>query len=142
LIQEPFAATAVVMDEAKQETEIFKLSPVARAFSGQILLGLTFVGLGVGLAIRASDLSWPRWVALVPLSLGVILLLLIWIRVKSCSYRLTNERLVSRRGWLAKHVNELELYRVKDVVVDQVVCNVCWVTAPSRSWQTTTPPRK
>jgi len=24
-----------------------------------------------------------------------------------------------RRGWLAKHVDELELYRVKDVVVDQ-----------------------
>jgi membrane protein YdbS with pleckstrin-like domain len=47
--------------------------------------------------------------------------MLVWIRVKSCSYRLTTQRLFVRRGWLAKHVNELELYRVKDVVVDQGV---------------------
>ncbi|MCX6930121.1 MAG: PH domain-containing protein [Verrucomicrobia bacterium] len=73
----------------------------------------------MGLAIRAQDFSWPRWVALVPLALGSLLLLLIWIRVRSCSYRLTTQRLFVRRGWLAKHVNELELYRVKDVVVDQ-----------------------
>jgi len=121
LIQEPVAAAAVVMGDAQPETDIFKLSPVARAFSGQILLGLIFMGLGVGLAIRAPDFSWPRWVALVPFALGVLVLLLVWIRVKSCSYRLTNERLFIRRGWLAKHVNELELYRVKDVVVDQGV---------------------
>ena len=105
--------------EANQETDIFKLSPVARAFPGQILLGVIFIGLAIGLAIRAQDFSWPRWVALVPLALGVLLLLLLWIRVKSCSYRLTTQRLFVRRGWLAKHVNELELYRVKDVVVDQ-----------------------
>jgi membrane protein YdbS with pleckstrin-like domain len=73
----------------------------------------------VGLAIRAQELSWPPWVALVPLALGVLLLLLVWIKVKSCSYRLTTQRLFVRRGWLAKHVNELELYRVKDVVVEQ-----------------------
>ena len=40
-------------------------------------------------------------------------------RVKSCSYRLTTQRLFVRRGWLARHVNELELYRVKDVVLDR-----------------------
>ena len=48
-----------------------------------------------------------------------MLLLLVWIRVKSSSYRLTNERLFVHRGWLAKHVDEMELYRVKDVVVNQ-----------------------
>jgi membrane protein YdbS with pleckstrin-like domain len=121
LIQEPVVVAPVVKDAAQQETEIFKLSPAARAFLGLILLGVIFIGLGVGLAIRAQDLSWPRWVALVPLALGALPLLLVWIRVKSCSYRLTNERLFIRRGWLAKHVNELELYRVKDVVVDQGV---------------------
>jgi membrane protein YdbS with pleckstrin-like domain len=121
LIQEPVAAASLVPNEAQQEIDIFKLSPVARAFSGQILLGVGLIGLGVGLAIRAQDFSGPRWVPLVPLGLGALLLLLIWIRVKSCSYRLTNERLFIRRGWLAKHVNELELYRVKDVVVDQGV---------------------
>jgi membrane protein YdbS with pleckstrin-like domain len=119
LIQEPATAAPIVPSEVNQETDIFKMSPVARAFPGQILLGLIFIGLGVGLGIRARDFSWPSWVALVPLAFGVLLLLLLWIRVKSCSYRLTTQRLFVRRGWLAKHVNELELYRVKDVVVDQ-----------------------
>jgi membrane protein YdbS with pleckstrin-like domain len=119
LIQEPSAGAPIVPVQVDQETDIFKLSPVARAFPGQILLALILIGLGIGLAIRAQDFSWPRWVALVPLALGVLVLLLLWIRVKSSSYRLTTQRLFVRRGWLAKHVNELELYRVKDVVVDQ-----------------------
>lgn len=119
LIQGPAVAACPVPGEGNQETEIFTLSPVARAFSGQILLGVILVGLGAGLALRAHDPSWPRWVALVPLASGVLLLLRVWIRVKSCRYRLTTQRLFVRRGWLAKHVNEMELYRVKDVVVDQ-----------------------
>ena len=119
LIPERTAAAPLVPEEVKQETDIFNLSPVARAFPGQILLGLIFIGMSIGLALRAHDFSWPRWVALVPLALGVLLLLLLWIRVKSCRYRLTTQRLFVRRGWLARHVDELELYRVKDVVVDQ-----------------------
>ena len=94
LIQEPAASAPIVPDEADQETDIFKLSPVARAFPGQILLGVIFIGLAIGLAIRAQDFSWPRWVALVPLALGVLLLLLLWIRVKSCSYRLTDSTVI------------------------------------------------
>ncbi len=119
LITEPASVGPNVTAAAKEEADIFKLSPVARAFPGQILLGMVFIGLAVGVAFRAPQFSWPTWVALIPLALGVILLLLVWIRVKSSSYRLTTQRLIVRRGWLAKHVNELELYRVKDVVVDQ-----------------------
>ena len=121
LIPQPAASVPVVPGRAKQERDIFKLTSVARAFPLRILLGVIFIGLGVGLAIRAQEFSWPRWVPLVPLAVGVLLLLLLWIRVKSSSYRLTDQRLFVRRGWLAKHVNELELYRVKDVVVDQNV---------------------
>jgi membrane protein YdbS with pleckstrin-like domain len=121
LIQESAANTPAVPGGASQETDIFNLSPVARAFPGQILLGVVLIGLAIGLVIRAQDFSWPRWVALVPLTLAVLLWLLLWIRVKSCGYRLTTQRLFVRRGWLAKHVNELELYRVKDVMLDQGV---------------------
>lgn len=119
LVQSPAASPAIVPEAANQETDIFKLSPVARAYPGQILLGLSFIGLAVGLVLRAPDFSWPRWVALGPLALGGLLLLLVWLRVKSCNYRLTTQRLFVRRGWLAKNVHELELYRVKDVVVNQ-----------------------
>jgi membrane protein YdbS with pleckstrin-like domain len=119
LIPEPGAVARIDPAAANQETEVFKLSPVARAFIGQILLGVICVGLAIGVAIRGHDFSWPPWVALIPLALGGLLLLLVWIKVKSCSYRLTTQRLFIRRGWLAKHVDELELYRVKDVTVDQ-----------------------
>jgi membrane protein YdbS with pleckstrin-like domain len=121
LIQEPAAGAQPAPDSAAQETDIFTLAPSARAFIGQILLGVICVGLALGVAIRGRDFSWPPWVALLPLASGVLLLLLVWIKMKSCSYRLTTQRLFVRRGWLAKHLDELELYRVKDVVVDQGV---------------------
>ncbi|MCL4180125.1 MAG: PH domain-containing protein [Verrucomicrobia bacterium] len=119
LIPEPPATAAPGLEEAVPETEIFRLSPVARAYPGQILLGLILIGVAAGLAVRAQDFSWPHWVALAPLALGLLVLLLVWIRVKSSSYRLTNQRLFVRRGWWSRQVNELELYRVKDVVVHQ-----------------------
>lgn len=119
LIPEPTDAVAPGLAEAVPETEIFRLSPVARAYPGQILLGLILIGVAVGLTVRAQDFSWPHWVALAPLALGLLVLLLVWIRVKSSSYRLTNQRLFVRRGWWSRQMNELELYRVKDVVVDQ-----------------------
>jgi len=112
LIQGPAVSAPMAPVKADQETEVFKLSPVARAFPGQILLGLIFIGLGMGLAIRAQNFSWPRWAALIQLAIGLLLLLLLWIRMKSSSYRLTDQRLFVRRGWLAKHVNELS-FRVR-----------------------------
>jgi hypothetical protein len=51
LIPEPAASAPIVLDAANQETDIFKLSPVARAFPGQILLGVTFIALALGLSI-------------------------------------------------------------------------------------------
>jgi len=121
LIQEPAAGGPPTAAAAIGEAEVFHLSPVARAFPGQILLGVIFIGLGIELAMRAHDFSLPRWVALAPVAVGGVLLLLVWIHVQSCGYRLTTQRLFIRRGWLARHVDELELYRVKDVVVDQGV---------------------
>jgi len=119
LVQRPAADAPVGPETPGEEIDIFKLSPVARAFPGLILLGMVFLAVGVVLAIRAPSLSWPRWVALVPVALGVFPLLMVWAQVKSSDYRLTTQRLFVRRGWMARHLNELELYRVKDVVVDQ-----------------------
>ena len=120
LIPDPVGRAPTAPDAAGQETDIFNLSPVARAFSGRIFLGLIFIGLAVVLELSARDYPWAPPGALAMLALAVLVFLLVWIRVKSCHYRLTSQRLFVRRGWLAKHVDELELYRVKeDVVVDQ-----------------------
>jgi len=37
-----------------------------------------------------------------------------WLRVKTTTYRLTNERLLTERGILTKTTDTLELYRVRD----------------------------
>ena len=108
-------------EAANAETEIFNLSPTIRAFLGQLLLGVIFIALGIGLATRARNFDWANQAAMISAALGGLLFLVVWIRAKSSGYRLTTQRLFVRRGWLAKHVDELELYRVKDVVVDQGV---------------------
>lgn len=102
-----------------EETEVFALSPVARAFSGQILLGVLLLAGAVGLKVNPLNFPWAPWGALAALVAGLLCFLLVWIKVKSSSYRLTTQRLFVRRGWMAKHTEELELYRVKDVLVDQ-----------------------
>lgn len=119
LISGETVRTHVGTTETVEETEIFRLSPVARAFFGQILLALIFLGLAVGLKFFAQEYTWSTWAALGSLGIGLLLLLLVWSRVKSSNYRLTTQRLFIRRGWLAKHVEEMELYRVKDVRVNQ-----------------------
>jgi len=110
---------AVPAAPANGEADVFNLFPTARAFAGQLLLGVIIIGLALFLATRTADFSWAPLAAEVTGALGVVLLLLVWIKLKSSRYRLTTQRLFVHRGWLAKHVDELELYRVKDVVVDQ-----------------------
>lgn len=121
LIVGPAGRSAPLPVGTDEETEIFNLSPAARAFSGQILLGMIFLGSALALELYAKDFPWGQGAALASLAVGVFALLLVWIRVKSSNYRLTTQRLFVHRGWLAKRVEELELYRVKDVAVDQGV---------------------
>jgi hypothetical protein len=68
-------------DASGEVPEIFKLSPVARAFPGQILLEVVLLGIAVALALQARDLAWPRWAPLVPLAAAGLVLLAVWIHV-------------------------------------------------------------
>jgi len=61
MIQEPAAAAPHVPHEANQETDIFKLSPVARAFLGQILLGVIFIGLAADESTPQVELARISW---------------------------------------------------------------------------------
>ena len=117
--------------EPEPEQEVFELGPSARAFLGHILLGLLFIGLScfpqpfVRAWLRlhlTPDAMLARvllGLLLVPAAIGVIMLLVVWVQVHATDYRLTTQRLFRRRGLLAKQVEELELFRVKDVTVDQ-----------------------
>jgi uncharacterized membrane protein YdbT with pleckstrin-like domain len=61
-------------------------------------------------------------VLLLPVSVGgLILLVRAWYLVASTRYRLTTQRLFAQTGLIAKHVEEVELFRVKDVTLSQGV---------------------
>ena len=81
-----------------EEQPIFELKPAGRAF-----LGLWFWGL----------------VLLPVFGLGLLLWLRGWYLVASTSYRLTTQRLFRQRGLVAKNLEEVELFRVKDVTINQ-----------------------
>jgi uncharacterized membrane protein YdbT with pleckstrin-like domain len=83
-------------DDSAEQT-IFEIGPAANAYLGSILLGIPLVFLFV----------------------GVFILLGVWYKVASRRYRLTNQRLFVQHGIVAKHLEEIELFRVKDVTVRQ-----------------------
>jgi membrane protein YdbS with pleckstrin-like domain len=88
------AGPAVVQEP---ETEVFDLHPTARAFIGELCLG----------------------VLLLPVVVGLVFLFRVWYRVVALRYRLSTQRLFVYKGLVAKQVEEVELFRIKDVFVKQ-----------------------
>jgi uncharacterized membrane protein YdbT with pleckstrin-like domain len=48
---------------------------------------------------------------------GLPILFLIWLNRRFTTYRLTNQRIILEHGIIFKKIDEIELYRVKDVKV-------------------------
>lgn len=59
------------------------------------------------------------WVLLFWLVIPLFILLWQWLVVRNTKYELTSERLKMRRGVLNKHMDEVELYRVRDYKLEQ-----------------------
>jgi uncharacterized membrane protein YdbT with pleckstrin-like domain len=53
------------------------------------------------------------------LGLPVVMILIRWWLTRATRYELTSQRLKVRRGILSRRLDELELYRVKDYVLEQ-----------------------
>lgn len=58
-------------------------------------------------------------VVLLPIGIGLILLLRVWYKTSATRYRLTTQRLFVQKGLVAKQLEEVELFRVKDVTLQQ-----------------------
>ena len=89
----------------------------------------TAAGLGTVLLIvagfavmvaKAGD--WGAW-PLVLSGIGLLLVLWKWIENMSAKYEITPERLIVRRGIVFKSIDEIELYRIKDVRMDFSLLN-------------------
>lgn len=76
---------------------------------GTILLGLA----GIVATIAAGG-DWGAW-PLVLTALAVVLVLVRWLDTLAAKYELTDQRLIIRRGIFMKSIDEVELYRIKDL---------------------------
>jgi membrane protein YdbS with pleckstrin-like domain len=108
---DPEAALAAEVEER----DVSEMNPSALDFLGLITLAAGLVVAGVLLAFVVSPFT------LIAGAIGLLLVGWVWLQIKSVRYRLTTQRLFLRRGLIAKHIEEVELYRVKDVVLNQTM---------------------
>ena len=75
----------------------------------------------------------PYWLGLTALALAVIIWK--WLENMASKFEVTEERLVIRRGIISKSIDEIELYRIKDVRIDFSIINqlagIGWITISS-----------
>jgi len=86
------------------------------------LAGWGTIVLAVAGILLCAPGTWGRW----PLLLTILALGLIgarWLRNMAARYDLTEDRLIVRRGIFMKSLDEVELYRVKDIRLDFSLVN-------------------
>jgi uncharacterized membrane protein YdbT with pleckstrin-like domain len=89
---------------------------------GTLLLLVVGVGGSVwALAQRPVD-GWA-WLFPVLLVVALVVTTLKWITNLSTTYEVTADRLILHKGILMKSIDEVELYRVKDVRIDFTIVN-------------------
>jgi uncharacterized membrane protein YdbT with pleckstrin-like domain len=88
---------------------------------GTLLLGLG--GFAAALAGAGGVLpgvgAWPLLLA----GISLVIILAVWIRNLAATYEITPDRLIIRRGIFIKSIDEIELYRIKDVRIDFSLIN-------------------
>ena len=84
---------------------------------GTVLLGIAGIAALIG---SAGD--WGAW-PLAATGVAVLIGSWKWLQNMAAKYEITPERLVVRRGIIFKSIDEVELYRVKDVRIDFSLLN-------------------
>jgi membrane protein YdbS with pleckstrin-like domain len=116
----PLAKAALAPDALNVDDEqiIFTATPVTRAYIGR-MIGAALVSLLGMVFLYIIDISILTSLVVPPLLIGGITVLGIWIETHATEYKLTTQRFFVRRGIIAKKVDEIELFRVKDVTMQQ-----------------------
>ncbi|HEX8640914.1 MAG TPA: PH domain-containing protein [Allosphingosinicella sp.] len=83
---------------------------------------LLLIPIGIGLALVETGLG----LGLVPLllvGLALAIILVKWVQNLAATFEISEERLIIRRGIVFKSIDEIELYRIKDVRIDFTLLN-------------------
>jgi uncharacterized membrane protein YdbT with pleckstrin-like domain len=84
---------------------------------GTLLLGLA------GIVLAAMDAGGYGLAPLVLTAIALGIIVVKWVQNLAASYAISEERLIIRRGIIFKSVDEIELYRIKDVRIDFSLLN-------------------
>jgi uncharacterized membrane protein YdbT with pleckstrin-like domain len=82
-----------------------------------VLVGIA--GLALLIAMAGDWGAWP----LVLTGAALLVVVLKWLQNMAAKYEVTPERLIVRRGIVFKSIDEIELYRIKDVRMDFSLLN-------------------
>lgn len=89
---------------------------------GTILLLLAGL-IGSIWALAQRPVAGWAWLFPIMLVAGLLLLLARWIQNLATTYEVTEDRLILHKGILVKSIDDIELYRVKDVRIDFTIIN-------------------
>lgn len=69
--------------------------------------------------------SFTGWLTILScvIGVGLVVIAVRWLQNMAASYEITDQRLIVKRGLLLKSIDEIELYRIKDVRVDFSLVN-------------------
>ena len=99
---------------AEQKVDGFR-SSTARWLYGSLAgwgtLALCAAGIVLAIVTEGS-------LALILTGIGLILILVRWLKALSSRYEVTDQRLIVCNGLVMKTVDEIELYRIKDIRLD------------------------
>ncbi len=87
----------------------------------------TLAGWGTILLIVAGLVGtligqWGTW-PLALAAIGLAIILFVWVKNLAAAFEISPDRLLIRRGIFVKSIDEIELYRVKDVRLDFTLIN-------------------
>ncbi len=103
----------------QESLDIFRSSTIG--WLRGTLAGWATLIAAAGGVVAAIALGEPLFLLLPALAL--LLLLVLWIRNLATTFELCEDRLLIRHGILFKSIDEIELYRVKDVRIDFTLIN-------------------
>ena len=85
-------------------------------------LGTVLLGIAGIAALIGSAGEWS-WYPLLLTGLSVLIVLWKWVQNMAAKFEITPERLIVRKGIIFKSIDEIELYRIKDVRMDFSLLN-------------------
>lgn len=86
------------------------------------IAGWATIALFIGGFVLTAIGQWERWPLLLS-ALAVIILAWKWVENMASQFDVSEDRLIVRRGIFMKSLDEIELYRVKDIRLDFSLIN-------------------